>query len=129
MASYDNCGVISAVAGADLSAALYKFGVWNASQQVVVASSAQGQVDGIIGEAVTSGQVTQLIKPDGGITKVMAGAAITAGAKVASDASGRAITYVEAVNNLCQGIAIDAAAAAGDIIRIQFSHYKTGGGT
>ncbi|MCW5223516.1 DUF2190 domain-containing protein [Verminephrobacter aporrectodeae subsp. tuberculatae] len=46
---------------------------------------------------------------------VQAGAAIAAGAQVESDANGRAITQSEGVAN---GVAWDAAAAAGDVIRI-----------
>lgn len=46
---------------------------------------------------------------------VEAGAAITAGAEVESDASGRVITRTSGV---LVGVAVDAAAAAGDFIRI-----------
>lgn len=46
---------------------------------------------------------------------VEAGAAITAGAEVESDASGRAVTKTTGV---AFGVARDAAAAAGDIIRV-----------
>lgn len=46
---------------------------------------------------------------------VEAGAAIAVGAEVESDATGRAITKAAGVSN---GFARDAAAAAGDIIRI-----------
>ena len=47
---------------------------------------------------------------------VEAGAAIAAGAEVESDASGRAVTKTTGV---AFGVARDAAAAAGDIIRVQ----------
>lgn len=50
-----------------------------------------------------------------GIVLVEAGAAIAAGAAVQSDASGRAITLAAGIEN---GVTLDAAAAAGDIIRI-----------
>lgn len=50
-----------------------------------------------------------------GVILVEAGAAISAGAEVQSDASGKAITKAAGVSN---GIAWDAAAAAGDVIRI-----------
>ena len=46
---------------------------------------------------------------------VEAGAAIAAGAEVESDASGRAVTKITGV---AFGVARDAAAAAGDIIRV-----------
>ena len=51
-----------------------------------------------------------------GKAKVTAGAAIAAGAQVASDASGRAVTV--ATGNVSNGIAAYAAGAAGDIIEV-----------
>ncbi|QZP26217.1 DUF2190 family protein [Pseudomonas mosselii] len=50
-----------------------------------------------------------------GICLVSAGGAITAGAEVESDASGRAVTRTTGKAN---GIALDAAVAAGDVVRI-----------
>ena len=50
-----------------------------------------------------------------GVILVEAGAAIAAGAEVESDANGKAITKAAGVVN---GVAWDAAAAAGDLIRI-----------
>lgn len=50
-----------------------------------------------------------------GICLVTAGAAITVGAEVESDGDGQAITLAAGKSN---GIAMDAAAAAGDVIRI-----------
>ncbi|POG06593.1 DUF2190 domain-containing protein [Pseudomonas putida] len=50
-----------------------------------------------------------------GICLVTAGAAITAGAEVESDANGQAVTLAAGKSN---GIAMDAATAAGDVIRI-----------
>lgn len=50
-----------------------------------------------------------------GVILVEAGAAIAAGAEVQSDASGKAITKAAGVAN---GIAWDAATAAGELIRI-----------
>lgn len=50
-----------------------------------------------------------------GICLVAAGAAVAAGAEVESDASGRAVTLATGKSN---GFAMDAATAAGDVIRI-----------
>ncbi len=50
-----------------------------------------------------------------GVILVEAGAALAAGAEVQSDADGRAITKAAGVGN---GFALDAAVAAGDVIRI-----------
>lgn len=53
-----------------------------------------------------------------GIFTVEAGAAIAADAAVQTDASGRAITLAAGVN---LGRALDAAAAAGDLIRVKLA--------
>ncbi|MGE1004208.1 capsid cement protein [Ralstonia solanacearum] len=50
-----------------------------------------------------------------GILLVEAAAVIAAGAEVESDANGKAITKAAGISN---GFALDAAAAAGDVIRI-----------
>lgn len=51
-----------------------------------------------------------------GVILVEAGAAVSAGAAVQSDATGRAITI--AADKAPNGFALDAAVAAGDVIRI-----------
>ena len=58
-----------------------------------------------------------------GIAFVEAGAAIAIGVLVTTDASGRGVTAAPAagVNNRHIGIALDAAVAAGDIIRVLLS--------
>lgn len=50
-----------------------------------------------------------------GICLITAGAAVVAGVEVESDASGRAVTLTSGKSN---GFAMDAATAAGDVIRI-----------
>lgn len=55
---------------------------------------------------------------------VSASAAIAAGAKVSATAAGQAVTYSNAATTIPHGIAMEAAAAAGDIIRI----WLIGGG-
>lgn len=50
-----------------------------------------------------------------GICLITAGAAVAVGAAVESDASGRAVTLAAGASN---GIALDAATAVGDVIRI-----------
>lgn len=51
-----------------------------------------------------------------GVFLVEAASAITAGAKVTSNADGKAVTVAD--NNEINGIALDSASASGDIIRI-----------
>jgi hypothetical protein len=52
-----------------------------------------------------------------GVTKVVAGAAITAGARVRSDANAAAVPAAVAGNAVI-GIALESAGAAGDIIKV-----------
>jgi hypothetical protein len=83
--------------------------------------SAQGLINGIAAETIaTVGDALAMVIPNGAIAKIEAGAAVAINAKVASDATGRAITAVSGAGNYRGGIALDAASAAGEIIRIQF---------
>lgn len=122
MASYDNVRTISAVADIDLSALGHRFAKFGANGLCGDTGdiTAGDAVDGIIAEAVEAGDVFPLIVPDGCIAMVEAGAAVTRGAGVMSDAVGRAIDATSGL--FIVGVALDAAAAAGDIIRIQFHH-------
>lgn len=68
---------------------------------------------GVLNETTKSGQQAPVVVL--GIAITEAGAAVTAGDAVESDASGRAITLAAGVQN---GRALDAAAQAGDLIRV-----------
>lgn len=128
MAWYDNLRTITVEAGSAIT--IYRFVNIAADGQIDTASSAQGNVDGIAGTSETVvGSAVPVVVPDGGIAKVEAGAATTAGGLAATDAMGRAINYVEAANNIAVGKFVSAASAAGDIVEMQFVHKKTGGGT
>lgn len=52
-----------------------------------------------------------------GKSKGVAGAAITAGAKVTADANGRLVTATASTDN-CLGVALSAAAALGEVIEV-----------
>lgn len=95
-----------------------KFGT--ASGQVIQAAAA---ADAIIGVADNLGQATAGARVDviqGGIAEIEAGAAITRGALLISDASGRGITAAAAAgtNTRTMGIALETAAGAGEIIPV-----------
>ena len=87
-------------------------------QATAAGSASIGVSDSI---AVVSGERVdvQLV----GVGEVEAGAAITVGALLMSDAQGRAITAAAAagVNVRTVGVALEPAVAAGDIIRFQQS--------
>lgn len=81
-----------------------------------VGVSLEGYVhaDYVAGNASNVIAVAQL---DGAKLMIEAGAAITAGAAVMSDASGRAITAATAGSNIL-GYAVEAAGAAGELIQV-----------
>lgn len=99
--------------------AIYRF-VVAAADGLYDYSGAQGAISGVSAESVTINQALAMAIPNGAIVKVEAGAVVAINAKVASDATGRAITAVTTAGNVIAGRALDAAAAAGEIIRVQF---------
>jgi hypothetical protein len=121
MALYNSVKKISAVAGADLTGKVGYFVAFNASAQLVVATTAQGPVDGVLTQDGTSGQAVSYAVPDGGRVPVVAGAALAAGAAIACGADGRAVAFTATLNgNQCWGVLMEAAAAADDFVQCAF---------
>lgn len=120
MATYQAVQTVSRVAGSAIS--IYRFVAFaSGDSKYDHVGSAQARMDGISAEGVAAdGDVFPMVLPNGAIVKVEAGDAVSVGATVASDSSGRAITAVSTANNWTAGIALTAAAAAGEIIEIQF---------
>lgn len=105
---------ISLEAGSDLSASQYRF----------VTLAADGQVDqtgagldatGILQDDPDAAGVAGSVAISG-VSKVVAGAATTRAGNVASDSTGRAVNAT--TGNFIQGIFLEAAAAAGDIVPV-----------
>lgn len=118
MTTSQNSVTISGEAGS--AVAIYRF-VAMAADGKYDYSAAQGRMDGVSASAAAADEDTIAIAiPNGSIVKMEAGAAVAKLATVASDATGRAITAVSGVGNYTGGIALDAASAAGEIIRVQF---------
>ena len=118
MATSNNVELFSGEAGSAVT--VYRCVVRAADGQFDMVSGAQGDMDGVAAESVLA-QYDELpiaALKTGSILKVEAGAAIAINAVVASDASGRAITAVSGVGNVQLGKALDAAAGAGEIIRV-----------
>ena len=115
---------VSVIAGEDLTGDLYKFCVIDNTGRIVVNTTAQGIVDGIVAEEVSAaGRVTSMIIPDGAIAEVLAGGTITPGQIVASDNQGRAIARGASNGDIGVGRYMGTAnAASGDVIEIQFCH-------
>lgn len=116
MASMNKKRSFTFEAGADLSAAQFRF-VKLSSGQVVQNDTAGGSCAGVlITPADAAGKAVEVACGPGQIVKVVAGDAVAQDAKIQSDASGRAITA--ASSDHVQGTALQAASAAGEIIEV-----------
>ncbi len=107
---------ISMDAGADLSSSQHLFVTSDASGDAVVAGAGV-RVVGVLDNDPTSGQAAGVAIE--GVTKVIAGAAVAAGADVASSAAGKAITSTS--GDYIAGVALQAATADGDLIAVRLS--------
>jgi len=97
---------------------LVKFGTGD--RNVAVAAAATDSIIGVVNEmpaGIATGERVDVVRV--GIAWVEAGAAITRGALITSDAVGRAVTAAPAAgaNNRIIGVADESATAAGDVIR------------
>lgn len=104
-------------AGADLSAKQYYIVKLDTVQnQVVLAAAATDKLLGVLLNAPVANQEAR-VHMNTGTVKVVAGAAITLGAYVTSDGSGKAVATTTDKDKTI-GIALQAAAADGDIIEV-----------
>jgi hypothetical protein len=103
-----------AVAGQDLSAFQFCFVKIDATNQTIVPCVAADSGIGVLQEKPKDQQGASVMTI--GVSKVIAGAAVPAGSRVQSDASSHAI--VATGTNPVLGVALQAAAALGDIIPI-----------
>jgi len=106
--------VITLEAGQDLSAKQYYF-VSLASDGQVDPTGAGLGVDGVLQDDPAVAGYGALVMING-VSKVVAGAVITRGADVASDASGKAVASTS--GDYIVGTALEAATADGDIIAV-----------
>lgn len=107
-------------AGAAITA--FRLVKFSAAETVVLAAAATDFIIGVANEvAAASGERQDVILA--GIAFVEAGAAFALGAVITSDASGRGIVAAPAAgtNNRVIGVALEAAAAAGDVVRVLVS--------
>ena len=81
---------------------------------MTVQTSSGGAVYGILQNTPASGQAADVGIM--GISKVVAGAAITAGANLMCDTAGRAVAQTS--TNIIAAVALEAATAAGQIITV-----------
>lgn len=115
----ENLGkVISMLAGADLSAKQYCFVAGTATDNTVNTAGAGVAAIGVLQDNPASGRAGAVMI--NGVSKIVAGGTVAAGAKVASDASGHAVTA--ATGNYILGTA-KTGGASGAVIEIIFEHH------
>lgn len=115
--AYENAmHVITAVAGADLSAAQYKFVKLNTTANQVVLCGDGEDGDGVLQNDPTSGQAATVCI--GGVTKVLLGGTVAAGGVVSSGAAG--IANASANGDYMLGKALTGG-ASGEIATIIFA--------
>jgi hypothetical protein len=115
MATQESTLNITKKAAGDLSAKQYLFMKLSAAQTVDTCSAVTDKSVGVLqNDPSAAGQVA--VVAVAGTTKVIAGAAIAAGALVGPTAAGKAQTAV--ATQYARGVALEAAGADGDIIEI-----------
>jgi len=110
-------------AGSDLSAGQYKCVNVSSDGQVDLVASKGAAIYGVLQDKPAAvGRACQV--GINGVTKVLAGAVIAAGAEVICDATGRVITK-DATDQHVLGTAEEAAVAAGNIIAVRIKSYQS----
>ncbi|MCY4318376.1 MAG: hypothetical protein OXE76_04130 [Alphaproteobacteria bacterium] len=131
MSSYQCVKTLSVPAGEDLNDRRYHALTINASGQFEMADAAGEVVHGVLWEdpgTIDAGRaVTIMDVAAGGIGLVVAGAAIVAGQLLVASATDGRVAGVANVGALAAdqvafGVALEAAGAAGDIIRFKAGH-------
>ena len=114
MSTSDAYSAITMEAGADLSAKQFYFVVM-ASDGQIDPCGAGLRADGVLYNKPTAAGKDALVA-FAGVVKVVAGAAITRGAMVKSDGSGKAATAT--TTTFAMGRCLDTALADGDVVRV-----------
>jgi len=120
---------VSLVAGADLSASQYKAVKVDNTGKAVLCSAVGDPAVGILQNNPKAGQTAQV--RIFGVTMAVAGAAVTVGSIVGTDANGKVVAATEATANTTDGtisgsravgIALESASAADQVISIALLH-------
>jgi len=111
---------------ADLSSAASQFKLLKlVSGEVVVSAAATDVSIGVLQNKPKAGEIALIAMLNASVIgKCRAGAAITAGALLVSDADGDVITSTPTAADFVIGQALETAGAAGDIIAVLFHPYK-----
>lgn len=116
MSHHESLKCVSMEAGQDLSAHQYRF-VTVASDGQIDPTGAGLRAEGVLQDTPAAAGTAALVAV-GGITKVVASAAITVGADVAAAANGKAAAAT--ADDEVLGVAMETAAADGDVIAVLF---------
>jgi len=120
----ENHTALTFEAGSALSGGQYKCVAISASGSVnLVAASGGLQVDGVLYNKPGSGEAATVVVA--GVAKVIAGAAITAGAMVASDSGGLAITAISGALQRAFGTCLVSCTAANAVVPVLLGSIKT----
>jgi hypothetical protein len=115
MALESNLTCVTLEAGGDLSAGQFRFVELAADAQVDLVAAAGGDAVGVLqNDPSAAGRAATVAVL--GVSKVVAGAAVAAGARVQSDDEGRALAA--ASGDVVLGRALTAASAAGEVIEV-----------
>jgi len=114
MATQQITGYINMTAGADLSAVKNRF-VKVAADGQIDQAGLDATAEGVLQDDPAAAGRAALVAISG-VTKIVAGAAVTRGGDIVSDASGRAIDKGANANVL--GVALEAASGAGELIAV-----------
>ena len=121
MATENKGHCVSLLASGDLSASQYRFMTLNASAQIAQTGAGAG-ADGILQDDPNAAGRPGAVMVGAGISKIVTGAAVTAGAEAASDATGRAVDAV--TGDVVNGKFLEASGGAGEIVSILFAGGK-----
>lgn len=116
MASMNRKRSFTFEAAGDLSAHQFKFMTLSSGQAALQTSAGGSCIGVLITPAAAQGRAVEVASGPGQIVKVLAGAAVSVGAKVQCDGTGRAIAA--ASGDHVQGTALTAASAAGELIEV-----------
>ena len=113
---------VTLIAGSAVS--IHRFVTVAADGKVDHTGATTVPADGVSGEAAAADLDALNVILPAGIVKVEAGAAVTRGLQVMSDSVGRAIDLVGGASTYIQGRALDAAGAAGEVIRVLMNPHQ-----
>jgi len=104
---------LSIVTAASFASAQYRFAKLDASGKVIVGTAGASSI-GVVQNKPILGEVAEIVTA--GVSKIVAGGAISAGASVTSDSTGRAVTV--GGSDSISGYALTASQGAGELIPI-----------